>query len=258
MNRTALLQGAAQLGLALSSPALQAFEEFEAGLYAANEVMNLTRVPQGECHLRHFLDSLLVAPEIEPGATVLDIGTGPGFPAWPLALARPDLSVTALDSSGKMLGFLRRHPLPNLIIVEARAEDWGVRDRFDFVTGRAVAPLALQLELSAASCRIVPRRRPRLPDADSERSDRHLRIPRVPPRAGSAHGRRARVTGHRRRPPPPSVRQSRGHPQAVPPPLGGDARAPARTHAPIAVWPGRQISPPGTMVGKAASLRLFS
>lgn len=154
MNRTALLQGAAQLGLALSSPALQAFEEFEAGLYAANEVMNLTRVPQGECHLRHFLDSLLVAPEIEPGATVLDIGTGPGFPAWPLALARPDLSVTALDSSGKMLGFLRRHPLPNLIIVEARAEDWGVRDRFDFVTGRAVAPLALQLELSAASCRV--------------------------------------------------------------------------------------------------------
>lgn len=164
MDRVALAQGADCLGLTLDDAALAAFEEFEEDLYQTNAVMNLTRVPRGECHLRHFLDSLLVAPEIIAGAKVLDVGTGPGFPAWPLALARPDLLVTALDSSGKMLGFLRRHPLPNLTVVEARAEDWGVREAFDFVTGRAVAPLAVQLELSAAPCRgggvVCPMRTP--------------------------------------------------------------------------------------------------
>ncbi|MCW5941142.1 MAG: 16S rRNA (guanine(527)-N(7))-methyltransferase RsmG [Fimbriimonadaceae bacterium] len=154
MDSESLRQGAAQIGLNLDPETLIAFEGFERDLYEANSVMNLTRVPREECVVRHFLDSLLIAPEAESGATVLDLGTGPGFPAWPLALARPDLRVTALDSSGKMLGFLRRHPLPNLEIVEARAEDWGARERFDLVTGRALAPLAIQLELSAPPCRV--------------------------------------------------------------------------------------------------------
>ncbi|RYG69749.1 16S rRNA (guanine(527)-N(7))-methyltransferase RsmG, partial [bacterium] len=83
---------------------LDRFETFEADLYEANEVMNLTRVPREECWLRHFLDSLLIAPWLPGEGSLLDIGSGPGFPAWPLALARPELQVTALDSSGKMLG----------------------------------------------------------------------------------------------------------------------------------------------------------
>ncbi len=102
---------------------------------------------------RHILDSLLIAEFIPQGSCVLDIGTGPGFPAWPLALARPDLTVTAMDSSGKMLGFLRRHLLPNLSIEQGRAEELGLPEAFDVVTGRALAPLAIQLELSARPCR---------------------------------------------------------------------------------------------------------
>lgn len=145
-----------EIGLPLSAVQLASFIEFENRLYTANELMNLTRVPRRECWLRHFMDSLVIHDLIPPGAKVLDIGTGPGFPAWPLACGREDLAVTALDSSGKMLGFLRGSPLPNLVAVQARAEEWA-RDhaeQFDFVTGRALAPLAVQLELSAAFSKI--------------------------------------------------------------------------------------------------------
>ena len=140
--------------LTLTKEELERFEAFEAGLYEFNEVMNLTKVPREECWLRHFVDSLLFQDLIPYGSSVLDIGTGPGFPAWPLACARPDLIVTALDSSNKMLGFLRSQPLPNLIIVQGRAEEWDVREAFDVVTGRALAPLPIQLELSAAPCKV--------------------------------------------------------------------------------------------------------
>lgn len=141
-------------GLELTSAQLDNFENFEESLYAANQVMNLTRVPQEEAWLRHFLDSLLFADFIPVGGKLLDIGTGPGFPAWPLANARPDLQVTALDSSGKMTGFLASQPLPKLEVVQSRAEDWERREEFDVVTGRAVAPLEIQLEISAPACRV--------------------------------------------------------------------------------------------------------
>jgi 16S rRNA (guanine527-N7)-methyltransferase len=151
-------------GLELTPEQVAQFEAFEAKLYEANAVMNLTRVPREECWLRHFVDSLLFQDLIPQGARVLDIGTGPGFPAWPLACARPDLHVTALDSNGKMLGFLKQNPLPNLEVVQARAEGWGVREAFDIVTGRAVAPLPAQLELSAPPLkvggRLIPMRTP--------------------------------------------------------------------------------------------------
>jgi 16S rRNA (guanine527-N7)-methyltransferase len=63
-----------------------------------------------------------------------------------------------------MLGFLARHPLPNLEIVNDRAESWGRREKFDVATGRAVAPLGIQLELSAPVVRlgglVIPMRTP--------------------------------------------------------------------------------------------------
>lgn len=169
VNRAGLTKAATSLGVPLSEKQLDQFEVFEENVYATNEVMNLTRIPREECWLRHFVDSLLFQDLIPPGSSVLDIGTGPGLPAWPLACARPDLQVTALDSSGKMIAFLERNSLPNLSAVLARAEDWKVRERFDAVTGRALAPLSIQMELSAAPCKlggmVLPMRTPAEADA---------------------------------------------------------------------------------------------
>ena len=143
-----------KLGLSLTHDQLASFQTYEEALYQANEVRNLTRVPREEGWQRHFLDSLLFQDLIPNNADVLDIGTGPGFPSWPLACARPDIKVTAIDSNGKMLSFLQEQKLTNLIAVLIRAEDWRQTEKFDFVTGRALAPLSTQLELSARPCRI--------------------------------------------------------------------------------------------------------
>lgn len=171
-----------ELGLTLSTEQLDSFDSFESALFSANEVMNLTRVPRDECWLRHFVDSLLMQDLIPYKSEVLDIGTGPGFPAWPLACARPDLQVTAMDSSNKMTGFLRKHPLTNLYVVTARAEEFAANGTFDVITGRAVAPLAAQLELSAKTCKlgglVLPMRTPTDAEAaeDSGASKLGLRL----------------------------------------------------------------------------------
>jgi len=122
------------LGIALTPEQIDRFVLFEQALYAANEVMNLTRVSIEDCWRRHFLDSLLFQDLIPKHAFVLDIGTGPGFPSWPLACARPDIKITTIDSNGKMIGFLRQMSLPNITNVKERAEDWKVNERFDFAS----------------------------------------------------------------------------------------------------------------------------
>jgi len=137
------------VGIELSPEQLEGFVKFRQRLYELNEVMNLTRVPFEECELRHFVDSLLISEFIEDRTHVLDVGCGPGFPSWPLACTRPRVEVTAMDSSGKMLKILREITLPNLTVFEGRAEDADFFGAFDVVTGRAVAPLSIQLEISA-------------------------------------------------------------------------------------------------------------
>ncbi len=174
MNGQALKQEASRLGIELTRAQLEAFAYFEEALYQANRVMNLTSVPKEECWFRHFLDSLLLAPLIPKGATVLDVGSGPGLPGVCLAIARADLVVSCLDSSSKCCEFLQVNfassgRLPFLFeVIEGRAEEVAhvpdYRERYDFVTGRAVAPLPIQLEISSAFCRVgglvVPMRTP--------------------------------------------------------------------------------------------------
>jgi 16S rRNA (guanine527-N7)-methyltransferase len=144
---------------------LAILDAFEEALYEANRSQNLTRVPRDEFWVRHVVDSLLPHELVPQGASVLDLGTGAGFPAWPLAWARPDLTVVALDAHGKAITFLEGVPLENLRTVHARAEERPQREEFEVVVGRALAPLPVQLELSAAPCRVgglvLPYRTPR-------------------------------------------------------------------------------------------------
>ncbi len=145
-----------EAGYPLSPDQIASFEAFLDALYTVNETTNLTRVPREEAELRHLVDSVILIPDLPDGARVLDLGTGPGFPAWPLAAARPDLEVVGMDSAGKMTRFLKSQALPNLHVIQARAEEIAeeMEQSFDVVTGRALAPLGIQLELSARFLRL--------------------------------------------------------------------------------------------------------
>lgn len=123
-----------------------------------NEKMDLTAV-EGEEELldRHFLDSLTVLKtDLLSGAdTLIDVGTGAGFPGMVLALAMPGTAVTLLDSQQKRLTFLETVAAEtgagNVCLIHARAEDGArteaLRERFDAACARAVAPLNVLCEL---------------------------------------------------------------------------------------------------------------
>lgn len=120
-----------------------------------NEKVNLTAVTDmaGAC-AKHFADSLLIEEYIPEGAALCDVGCGGGFPTLPLAIVRPDLRITALDSTEKKLKFvsLMADKLSlNVTTLSARAEEVGqskeYREKFDCVCARAVARLNILSEL---------------------------------------------------------------------------------------------------------------
>lgn len=133
------------------------FERYRELLLQWNENVNLTAITDPEeIRIKHFEDSLtcLETDLFVPGAKVIDVGTGAGFPGLPLAMARPDISVTLLDSLKKRLLFLdeviRETETQNAVTVHARAEDGGrdkkLREQFDIVVSRAVSRLSVLCE----------------------------------------------------------------------------------------------------------------
>ncbi len=131
------------------------FEVLYNELVAYNEKVNLTAVtdPSGAV-AKHFADSLMIERFIPKGATLCDVGCGGGFPTLPLAIVRPDLKITAMDSTEKKLKFVSlmadRLQL-NVTTLAARAEETGqtaeYRESFDCVCARAVARLNVLSEL---------------------------------------------------------------------------------------------------------------
>ena len=118
--------------------------------------MNLTAIRDFEGVLtKHFADSLSVAHLIPKNASVIDVGCGAGFPSLPLAIARPDIRVTSLDSTAKKLGFVaataKKIGLDNIVTLNTRAEDAGrdpaYRESFDVCVARAVSALNVLDEL---------------------------------------------------------------------------------------------------------------
>lgn len=110
-----------------------------------NRAFNLTAVREpAEMVSRHLLDSLAVLPWVLEGP-VLDLGTGAGFPGLPLAIARPGLAFTLLDSNGKKTRFVRQAVLElgleNVEVVQARLEAYRPGRKFATITARALAAL---------------------------------------------------------------------------------------------------------------------
>jgi len=133
--------------------------KYHAMLADWNTRMNLTGDTDFDTSLdRHYTDSLapLINRELFPeGASMIDVGSGAGFPGLPLAIARPDMKVTLLDSLMKRIGFLdavvKELGLANVKLVHSRAEDGGrdtkLREQYDIAVARAVAPLPVLCEL---------------------------------------------------------------------------------------------------------------
>ena len=144
------------MGLNLSDQQQSQLQRFYDYLLEINQHTNLTRITALEDFLyRHLLDSLTLVPFLPSGANIADIGSGAGFPALPLAIVRPDIQVTAVESVGKKCTFIRECAaqlnLSNVTALNQRSENLGhdpkFREQFDIVTARAVAALPSLLEL---------------------------------------------------------------------------------------------------------------
>ena len=120
-----------------------------------NEKINLTAITDSEeIILKHFVDSITINKYINKNSNLIDIGTGAGFPGIPIKIIRDDIKITLLDSLNKRIIFLNEIinnlNLKDIVAIHGRAEDFGInnkfREKYDFATSRAVAPLNYLLE----------------------------------------------------------------------------------------------------------------
>ena len=148
--RPELAAGLEALGLpaALATPLLA----YLALLARWNATYNLTAIRDPrDMVAKHLLDSLAMQPFVRGLRTLADLGTGPGLPGIPLAIATPGLQVTLVESNGKKARFLREAArqlgLGNVQVAESRIEAFRPGTHFDAITARALATLPLILEL---------------------------------------------------------------------------------------------------------------
>ena len=140
-----------EINIVLNEEQIEQFYKYMNLLIEWNEKMNLTAIIEPEEIIqKHFIDSLTILNRIEDNKSVVDVGTGAGFPGIPLSIMNPTLKITLVDSLNKRLVFLQevinQLGLKNVELVHARAEDFGqnkkYREKFDIATSRAVANLA--------------------------------------------------------------------------------------------------------------------
>ena len=147
---------AKKAGFELSDEQLNQFDVYAKLLVEWNEKMNLTAITEPfEVAIKHFIDSLYGLKFLNGKKSIIDVGTGAGFPGVPLKIAKPGLSLTLLDSLNKRLNFLtevkEQLALKDVTCVHSRAEDGAkagaaFRESFDAAVSRAVANLSCLCE----------------------------------------------------------------------------------------------------------------
>lgn len=156
MNKDEFIKETTLLGINLTDEELAKFEEYKELLKENNKKFNLTSITNdNEIYLKHFYDSLCItkAKELLNASSLLDIGTGAGFPGIPVAIVNKDIKITLVESNKKKCEFLKvvkdSLNLQNVEIINARAEDFAKtnREKFEVATSRAVANLSILLEL---------------------------------------------------------------------------------------------------------------
>lgn len=154
--KNTLKEEALNIGIELTNRQLENFEKYKELLIEWNEKMNLTAITTDyDVIMKHFVDCLEIIKYIEKGSKVIDVGTGAGFPGVVIAIYfENDINITLLDSLNKRLIFLeeviKTLDLKHVNIVHARAEEYIqnelIRESYDVVVSRAVAPLNILLE----------------------------------------------------------------------------------------------------------------
>ena len=156
MDISVLQKDLADLSIGLTDRQLEQFSQYGDLLISWNERMNLTRIvePTAVCR-QHFLDSIMPVRYLSlSGKSLIDIGTGAGFPGIPFKIMIPDLKLTLLDALDKRCHFLQevvdQLQLADVRIIHGRAEDVArdktCREQFDLATSRAVAKINILCE----------------------------------------------------------------------------------------------------------------
>ena len=139
------------LNIELKEKQIKQFYDYMNLLIQWNKNINLTAIIEPkEIILKHFVDSLTVSKYINEKSTLIDVGTGAGFPGIPLKILRNDIKITLVDSLNKRIKFLdeviKKLNLDNIKTVHGRAEEIGrnkeYREKFDYATSRAVANIS--------------------------------------------------------------------------------------------------------------------
>ncbi len=156
-NRELLKKGLEDLGITTTDKILDGFNVYREILVDWNQKMNLTGIEEEkEVYIKHFLDSVSAVSKgyIKDGMSIIDVGTGAGFPGLPLKICLNNLELTLLDSLNKRITFLQEVSksvdLNGIKFIHGRAEDFGkddqYREQYDIATARAVAGLPILME----------------------------------------------------------------------------------------------------------------
>ena len=146
-----------EVGMELSEHQYEQFIKYMRLLQEWNEKINLTAITEDEEVIKkHFIDCIKAfkSDAIKNAKTIIDVGTGAGFPGLPIAIMNPNVQITLLDSLNKRINFLNtvinNIGLKNVITIHSRAEDGArkpeLREKFDVATSRAVANMAVLSE----------------------------------------------------------------------------------------------------------------